>query len=278
MTKLTNITILCVAWAISAPIPALAQSATIAESIQALPWVTAPAVGHIDQVASINLGSDLAFLSGDGADKFIQLNGNPPSPGLSVLYDTKRSWFAVFSFEGSGFVTDEDMLDADAMLATLKDNNKTQNAERSKLNLDTMTLVGWSVPPHYDTASHRLEWGTQFKTADSEDVINYTTRLLGRTGVMSATLVTGPTTFQSDMSSFRTALERFSYDPGKTYAEYQQGDKLAGYGLSALVVGAGAAAAVKFGGGFFKAIIPIGIAVIGAVGAFFRGLFRRKNK
>lgn len=278
MKKRTNIAVLCIACAAWVPVPATAQSATAAESVRALPWVTAPQVGHIDQVASVTLGPDLAFLSGDGADRFIQLNGNPPSPGLSVLYDTKHYWFAVFSFEASGFVTDEDMLDADAMLATLKESSKAENAERTKLNLDTMTLVGWSVPPHYDTASHRLEWGTQFKAADNEEVINYTTRLLGRTGVMSATLVTDPTTFQADMSGFRAALERFSFDPGKTYAEYKQGDKLAGYGLSALVVGAGAAAAVKFGGGFFKAIIPVGIAVVGAVAAFFRGLFRRKDK
>ena len=43
------------------------------------------------------------------------------------------------------------------------------------------------------------------------------------------------------------ALEGFSYKAGERYAEFRSGDKMAGYGLAALIGGGAAAAAVKTG-------------------------------
>ena len=42
-------------------------------------------------------------------------------------------------------------------------------------------------------------------------------------------------------------MEGFSYKSGKTYAEFRSGDKVAEYGLAALVAGGAGAAAVKLG-------------------------------
>ena len=52
----------------------------------------------------------------------------------------------------------------------------------------------------------------------------------------------------------RKLLEGFSFVGGKTYAEYRQGDKMAGYGLAALIGGGAFAAAAKSGllAKFFK--------------------------
>ena len=104
--------------------------------------------------------------------------------------------------------------------------------------------------------------------------VNYTSRLLGRTGVMSATLVTDTKTMQSDTSEYKTALQQFSYVSGEKYAEFKQGDKIAAYGLGALIVGGAAAVATKKGlwgviGAFLAASWKI---VAGVVVAAFAGL------
>lgn len=108
--------------------------------------------------------------------------------------------------------------------------------------------------------------------------MNYTVRILGRSGVMNAILVTTPETLLTDLQEFRTALNGYDFVAGQRYAEFKQGDKVAEYGLAALIIGGAAAAAAK--SGIFKVLGKfagvIGVAVIGTVGVFFRKFFKRK--
>ena len=68
-------------------------------------------------------------------------------------------------------------------------------------------------------------------------------------------------------------LESYEYAQGNRYAEYRKGDKVAKYGLTALVAGGAAAVALK--SGFFKYIWK-GL-VIGAiaVSSFFKKMFKK---
>ena len=59
-------------------------------------------------------------------------------------------------------------------------------------------------------------------------------------------------------------------------AEFQPGDKVAKYGLAALVAG-GAAAAVVKGKGLFKIIGIAILAGLAAVGSFFKKIFGKKD-
>src|SRR5262249_47736205 len=108
-------------------------------------------------------------------------------------------------------------------------------------------------------------------------VVNYTVRILGRRGVMSATLVSDPQQLDRDIVAFKSALGGFGFVPGERYSEFRSGDKVAEYGLAALVLGGAAVVATK--PGFLKAfgkLIIIGvIAFGGAVAAFLRKVFRR---
>jgi uncharacterized membrane-anchored protein len=82
---------------------------------------------------------------------------------------------------------------------------------------------------------------------DGEQSVNYNIRLLGRQGYMSATLVTDPSTLAADKAEVEQLLGGYHFKQGKTYAEFTDGDKLAGYGLTALIAGGAGAAAVKLG-------------------------------
>jgi uncharacterized membrane-anchored protein len=260
-----------------AALPAWTQDSDLANKVNSLPWRSAPAIGSIGSVAQISLTRDLRFLDANATSRFLELNGNPPRTNQYALAPRSLGWFAIFAFDGSGYVRDDEKLDADELLRTLRSQNESSISERKRLNLPILKLVGWAVPPHYDIETRHLEWGTRLLSEDGEPIVNYTIKLLGRSGVMNAILVSDPESLDADIREFKTGLKNFDYVSGERYSEYRQGDKVAEYGLAALIVGGAAAAAAQSGvfKGFGKLI---GVAVFGglaAIGAFFRKIFSR---
>jgi uncharacterized membrane-anchored protein len=245
------------------------------EGLKQLHWIEAPASAPIAANAHVKLGNGLLALGAADTDKFLQLNGNLPSADSFLVAAPDLRWFAVFSFDPSGYVKDNEKIDPDELLSSLKEQNKAGEEERKKRGLGSLKLEGWYVPPHYDTQTKRLEWGTRLRDDENRELVNYSTRILGRHGVMSAVLVSSPQNLDKDVAEFKTAMQDFSFDKGETYAEFRNGDKVAEYGLAALVVGGAAAAAMKGGAGFIKVI---GIAVIGAFAAAWRFIKRLFNK
>jgi uncharacterized membrane-anchored protein len=134
-------------------------------------------------------------------------------------------------------------------------------------------VTGWFEKPHYDAKSHNLVWAIEAKgEVDTDRSVNYDVRLLGRKGYISATLVTDPSALQADLPHVQTLLSGFSFQDGKRYADFVSGDKVAEYGLTALIAGGAAAGAAKLGlfaylgklfakGGKF---IILGLAALGA--------------
>ena len=95
--------------------------------------------------------------------------------------------------------------------------------------------------------------------------------MLGRRGVMRVTLVVDPQGLATVLPLYRTQLDDFSFKTGQTYAEFTKGDKIAKYGLTALVAGGAGAAAAKFG--LFKMIGKFGKLIFFAILAFFASIF-----
>jgi uncharacterized membrane-anchored protein len=251
------------------------QNDSVGQVISALPWKTS-GTGSIASRASIAITPAVQFLDSVPTRRFLELNGNPPRDNQFTLAQRDLSWFAVFAYDDSGHVLDKEAIDADALLTQLMAGNRRSVEERKRLGFEPLHLEGWSVPPHYDLETKRLEWGTRFRTDGGDEVVNYTTRILGRTGVMSATLVSTPGDFDKDVRSFKAALRGFSYVPGETYAEYRQGDRLAEYGLGALIVG-GAVAKTGALKGLGK-LVGVGlIALVGGLAAFGRAALRRST-
>ena len=263
-------------------LPAAAQQPhdpqDVVKQIQRLGWVLGPADANIGGLATIKVPKGLAFLDGPNTRKFLELNLNPPRDNHYTLSSQDLSWFAVFYFESAGYVKDDEKLDPDALLKSLQGSDDRANAERKRLSMPAINTVGWHVPPHYDPETKRLEWGVKLRQSDvGADVVNYTIRILGRRGVMHVTLVSDPQELDKDIVAFKGALGGYGFVAGEQYAEFKAGDRVAEYGLAALVLGGAAAVATKTG--FGKALIKfIGIGVValfGAVAAFFRKFARR---
>jgi len=144
-----------------------------------------------------------------------------------------------------------------------------------------MELIGWAEPPRYDSATHKLYWAKELKFGNATgNTLNYNIRMLGRRGVLVLNAVASMDQLSQIEQKTPEILSAIDFNPGNRYADFSaaSGDKVATYGLAALVAGGVAAKLGLFKGlwvlilGAKKFII---IAAL-AVAAWFRKLFGKK--
>jgi len=264
-------------WALAAP-----SGDDPGAAMRALDWHAGPSNEQLVGKATVKIpDAQTMFIDEVNSSEFLKLTGNPPKPGYNIILSTSDDWWAAFSFSATGYVKDDEKIDADELMKTLKAADGPANEERRRLGLDELYTEGWYIPPHYDTQTKRLEWGVKLRSK-GEVNLNYTIRLLGRTGVMNATLVSSPETLDKDVASFRQVLRGFDFNAGERYSEFKQGDHMAEYGLAALIAGGAAAVASKKGlwaviGGFIAAAWKVVVGVIIVAFAGLRSLFKKKE-
>ena len=203
-------------------------------------------------MATVNVPEVYIFLDAKATRTFLEDGQNIPAGdelgALLRVMPNKDHWFAVFSYEDTGHIDDKerDAIDADALMKTLKKGNEYGNKERQKRGWQVLNLEGWHQRPFYDPATNNLTWATKL-SAEGSPSINHSVRLLGRTGTMSVQLVADSSSIDAATREFNDVLDGYTYNQGQRYAEFVKGDKLAGYGLTALIAGGAGAAAVKSG-------------------------------
>lgn len=254
------------------------------EEVEKFGW-TREGKGPLGAWAEIAVPGGYRLTNGDGARQLLQMYGNlVGSREQGLIAPENLDWFIVFDFEEVGYVKDDDKdkLDADAILKQKKEVEIAANQRKKEMGLPALYIQGWTVKPHYDEKTHNLEWGLLLQTEDGSQSVNYNMKLLGRNGVMDATLVCDPAVLEATLPEARRLISGFSYQSGQTYAEYRKGDKIAEYGLTGLVLGGGAVLAAKSGlfatlakffGKFFKFII-VGVV---ALGLGIKKLFKGKS-
>ena len=256
-----------------------------------IPWERGPLTADLGTTATVDIPDHCLFSDGKGAERFLRATENTPSGFESGIMlctvpgkDSSAHWFVVFSFDKSGYVKDanSEKLDAVAILKDMREGQEQANEERRDNGYQELVLPGWSRAPHYDSLTNNLTWALRVRgknESESDESINHSVRLLGRRGVMHADLVADPQDMGSAVPSFDSILTTFAYDADQSYAAWQPGDKVAKYGLTALVAGGAGLTAMKLG--FFakawKSLLALllaakklAIVVILAIGAFFK--------
>ena len=275
----------------SSPVAVVAQEQSstdqpandVRSQLRQLNWVKGPQTIQMFGNSSINVPQGYVFLGTADTSKFQSLMQNLDSGQEYFFGPSDLHWESFFSYGDDGYVKDDEKIDADAILKNITDSTRAGNEQRRQRGWDEMEVVGWQTPPYYDAATHHLEWairGRDQKTG--EEVVNFNTRILGRGGVMSVVLVSSPDALAASISELKNGLQGFDYLAGQKYAEYRPGDKVAKYGLAALITGGAAAVAVKTG--LWKVVVGALVAgwkfVVAAVVALLAGirnLFRRKQ-
>jgi uncharacterized membrane-anchored protein len=272
----------------------LAAHATRAEDAPAAPdkvaWTSGPATVDLGgSLAEVRLPEELAFAGPEDTRRLLAAMGNTTDGsevGLVVPKADGESWFIVFEWQPVGFVKDEDKdeIDADALLESIRDGTEAANEARKERGIPGLHVVGWFEPPRYDERTHNLTWAILARNDEGGETVNYNVRVLGREGVMSVTLVEDPKNLAAAKPAVERVLAAFRYKPGKTYAEWVPGDKVAEYGLTALVAAGAGAAAVKLGFFAFLAklfgkagkLVVVALAGVGALAAKLWNALRGK--
>jgi uncharacterized membrane-anchored protein len=260
-------------------------SAVLAQEnpISKLAWQRGPGEGVIGDKAKIRIPEGYLFLNAAETKKFMDLTHNLSSGREYLFAPADFSWWSVFEFNPVGYVKDDEKVDAAAVLDSVKRGTEQANEEKRKRGWNTMSIVGWRFEPQYDRNSKLLEWAFLARDDQSNTpIVNYNTRLLGRTGVMQVILVAEPNGLDSSVASFkRVATSSYEFLPGERYAEFRAGDHVAEFGLAALIAGGAAAVATKKGfwaviGGFLAAAWKFIAAAVVALVAGLGKIFKKK--
>jgi uncharacterized membrane-anchored protein len=261
--------------ALSYPVISQAQDRNV--QFWDIPWKEGPTVGTLGAEATITVLENCLFTGEDGVEQFNELTENITNPNERGVVVCDQEWAVYFTYNDIGHVKDDerDALDADAILAALKQGNERANQERQRKGWPALTTEGWISPPHYDATTHNLTWATMIRSSDGEKTVNHSVRLLGRTGTMDVDLAVDPAGIAAALPTFNALLSGFEFAVGHRYAEWREGDRIAEYGLIGLIVGGGALAAVKTGllARFWKLIV---VAVAAGVGGL-KVLFGKKK-
>lgn len=254
------------------------------DAFRKLPWQDGPIKVDVGANATLEVPKGYSFLGPDGTRKLEELLHNPPDDEPTYTFaPSDGSWLAYFAYDDTGYVKDDEKIDADALLKSFKDGTEEANEERRKRGWEAIHVVGWKNSPVYDTQFKTLAWSILGREDGSkEDIVNYNTRLLGRTGVMRVLLVAGSEDLEAAVADFKKKADGFAFKPGQTYADFRTGDRVAEYGLGALIVGGAAAVAAKKGlfaviGKFFLVAWKFILIGLAALGGFFRRIFSRRS-
>lgn len=241
------------------------------------------------KIATLKLPAGFRYLPPADAERvLVDAWGNPPGyETLGMIFPADRSpldensWGVVITYDEDGHVKDDDALSIkyDEILADMKKQTEENNEQRKKDGYPAMTLVGWAEPPRYDSSTHKFYWAKELSSeGHAHNTLNYNIRVLGRKGVLVLNAVAGMDQVGEIRSQMPTVVSATDFTSGNRYADFDSStDKVAEYGLAALLAGGVAAKLGLFGKLFalllaFKKLIVVGVlALFSMISRIFKG-------
>jgi uncharacterized membrane-anchored protein len=245
-------------------------------------------------IATLQLDQDFYYLSpGDSERLLTQGWGNPPDTGNKILGMivpqatsplSAGGWGVVITYDDDGHVSDSDAstIDYAKLLKQMQDGDARENEERKKAGYPGLHLLGWAEPPHYDARAHKLYWARELKADGIEDnTLNYSIRVLGRKGVLELNAVAAMRDLAMIKEQMPKVLAQTNFTDGNRYTDFNAStDKMAAYGVAALIAGGIAAKAGLFAklGIMLLALKKFIVIGLVAIAGFVRKLFGGKAK
>ncbi len=237
-----------------------------------------PTKGRLGKWAEVDVPEGFVFTGEQGTKELMEAMGNIAT-GRELGTIADENLMVIFEFDEVGYIKDDegDDLDADAMLKAMREGQAEANKILTTRGHSALEINRWHMKPKYDEATNNLEWAPIVRelTTGGESV-NYNVRLLGRRGVMEVTLLVTPEEVERELPKFRKLLAGFAFTQGEDYASFRKGDKVAEYGLAALVTGGALGVAAKSGllGRLWKFLLVGAL----ALGAGIKKLFGGKSQ
>lgn len=215
--------------------------------------------------AEIKIPEGYIFLNREDSKKFCAFTENLYNNEIGTLVSLHNNWNISFSYINSGYIKEE-KIDSNALFKTIKSGEAENNRQREKLGYQKLYLQDWFIKPLYNPMSNNLEWAFLIKQEDGRNVVNYNVRILGRRGYINAKLVMFPSQ-KTAISELQNILSDLTFKEGSRYAEWKPGDKVAKYGMAALITGGVITVAAKTGilAKFWKLIVFGIVAIFSAI-------------
>ncbi len=260
--------------------PADAARVEFERKLATLNWIKGPTTVAVGDNARLVIPEGYVFLDAANTARYDELNENLGDGKEVMVAPADLHWSSYLEFDAGGYVKDDDKIDADALLKSLQENTERANQEREKRGWAALHIQGWAAPPAYNRNTKRLEWATTLQSQGATGV-NFFTKILGRRGHTTVVMVAAPDAISEAKGSLNKILDGYAFNSGETYAEWKSGDKVAEYGLAALVLGGAAAIATKKGlwaviATFMATAWKAVAAAVVALGAWLRGRFKKK--
>jgi uncharacterized membrane-anchored protein len=221
-----------------------------AVAIRAMHWSNGPQRLSASQ-SNIVPPSQVFMIRGDEAQKYDKLvNGEADEDTEGIAQDAKTGDVVYFEYKDAGYVTVDDWtkVDPSGMLQSIKDGTDAGNEDRKSNGLAALHVLDWVQKPTYDSSSKTVRWAISAKADDSPvPIVNSIALILGRHGYEKLTWVTQQSSYVSRGGMLDHMVVAQHFNQGARYQDYVSGDKLAGYGIAALVGTVAGATLVKTG-------------------------------
>jgi uncharacterized membrane-anchored protein len=200
-------------------------------------------------IAKLNVPAGFKFLNAQQSNYVLtDLWGNPPQNGiLGMIFPEsggpmgKGSYAFVITYDGSGFVKDDDAdkINYDELLKDLQKEEVEENKERVKQGYEAINMIGWASKPFYDKTNKVLHWAKNLHfTGQDENTLNYEVRILGRKGVLSMNAVATMSELDAVKKDIDKVLAMPSFTEGNMYKDFDsKTDNVAAWTIGGLVAG-----------------------------------------
>lgn len=202
-----------------------------------------PATIELLDQATMTLPKGYLFIPAKQAAELMEASANAPDDdlyGLVLAANKSNNYIITIDYHKTGYVADEEAKSwkADEMLSDLQKGAEEINGIRRDKGFPTINFTGWLQTPTYDATSHKLIWAINGVDSESYQFVNYNTYALGRDGYFELDLLSSSKKIDVNKKDAEKILSSINYNPGKRYEDYIKGkDKLAEYGIAALVTG-----------------------------------------
>lgn len=238
---------------------------------------------------TLNVPKGFKFLNGEQTQNVLtNLWGNPEDKTIlgSLVPDGKGvshadSWMFVISYQGDGYVKDDDAADIDYndLLKTMKEDVAAENESRKSGGYPEVQLIGWASTPYYDNNLKVLHWAKELQFGqDKNHTLNYDLRVLGRKGMYNISAVAGVNQLAEVKASIPGIIKSVEFNDGNKYLDFDADtDTVAAWTIGGLVAGKVLAKV-----GFFAILAKFGkfivIGIIAAFAAVKKFLFGNKDQ
>jgi uncharacterized membrane-anchored protein len=162
------------------------------------------------------------------------LNGTTGTGPEAIVHDNKSVVY--FYYADAGYVTDDDWSSVDpaAMIEQIKSGTEQENAARQNQGLPALHVIGWLQQPVFDKATNTVHWAIQAEAAGTS-LVNAITLKLSRYGYERINWATDLANYTPTGGTADIMLAAQHFDTGARYEDHVSADKVAGYGIGALV-------------------------------------------